>query len=196
MVDFQTSETKTNLMRAFAGESQARNRYTFAAGKARADKLYFVEYVFNFTAGQEKEHAEIFYNHLLSCAGKNIEIDAAYPIDMSETTASLLRSAHDHEYEEYQDIYKSFGDKAKAEGYLAVAESFYKIAEIEKSHGDRFAALAELVESGKMFVSDVECGWFCLNCGHVENGKAAPEMCPVCHHDKGYFIRAKMLLNI
>ena len=98
MVDFQSSETKKNLMRAFAGESQARNRYTFAAAKAHADKLYFVEYVFNFTAGQEKEHAEIFYNHLLSCAGKNIEIDAAYPIDLSETTLSLLLASHHKEY--------------------------------------------------------------------------------------------------
>lgn len=196
MIDFKESETKKNLMRAFAGESQARNRYTFAAAKAHSDKLYFVEYVFNFTAGQEKEHAEIFYNHLLSCAGQNIEIDAAYPVDPSETTLSLLRAAHKNEYEEYGDIYQSFGDKAKSEGYLAIAESFYKIAEIEKKHGDRFAALAELIESGKMFVSDVECGWFCLNCGHVSEGKQAPEMCPVCHHDKGYFIRAQMLLNI
>ena len=196
MVDFKQSETKKNLMRAFAGESQARNRYTFAAGKAHADKLYFVEYVFNFTAGQEKEHAEIFYNHLLSCAGENIEIDAAYPVDFSETTLSLLLAAHKNEYEEYGDIYQSFADKAKSEGYLAVAESFYKIAEIEKKHGDRFKALAELIESGKMFVSDVECGWFCLNCGHEFKGTSAPEMCPVCHHDKGYFIRAQMLLNI
>ena len=196
MVDFKSSETRKNLMRAFAGESQARNRYTLAAAKAHSEKLYFVEYVFNFTAGQEKEHAEIFYNHLLSCAGQNIEIDAAYPVDHSETTLSLLRAAHHNEYEEYQDIYKAFGDKAQCEGYLAVAESFYKIAEIEKKHGDRFSALADLIESGKMFVCDVECGWVCLNCGHEHTGTSAPEMCPVCHHDKGYFIRATMLLNI
>ena len=194
MVDFQQSETKKNLMRAFAGESQARNRYTFAAATARKEKLYAVEWVFNFTAGQEKEHAEIFYNHLASCQGKNIEICAAYPIDESKDTASLLRASHKNEYEEYQNIYKDFGDKAHSEGYLAIADSFYKISEIEKTHGDRFAKLLNLLETGKMFVSDLECTWVCLNCGHEVKGRFAPEMCPVCKHDKGYFIRAEFVL--
>ena len=194
MVDFQMSETKKNLMRAFAGESQARNRYTFAASVARKEKLYAVEWVFNFTAGQEKEHAEIFYNHLASCQGKNIEISAAYPIDNSKDTLSLLYASHKNEYEEYENIYKAFGDKAHSEGYLAIAASFYKISEIEKKHGDRFEKLANLLREGKMFVSDVECTWACLNCGHESRGRFAPEMCPVCHHDKGYFIRAEFVL--
>lgn len=195
MVDFQQSETKKNLMRAFAGESQARNRYTFAASEARKEKLYVVEWVFKFTAGQEKEHAEIFYNHLASCQGKNIEIDAAYPIDITTDALTLLKSAHKNEYEEYQNIYKAFGEKAQSEGYLAVADSFYKISEIEKTHGDRFMKLANLIETGKMFVSDLECGWVCLNCGYETKGRFAPEVCPVCKHDKGYFIRAEMMFK-
>ena len=194
MVDFQMSETKKNLMRAFAGESQARNRYTFAASVAKKEKLYSVEWVFNFTAGQEKEHAEIFYNHLASCQGKNIEFSAAYPIDDSKDTLSLLYASHKNEYEEYENIYKTFGDKAQNEGYLAIADSFYKISEIEKTHGDRFLKLADLIKTGRMFVSDFECAWVCLNCGHEVRGRFAPEMCPVCHHDKGYFIRAEFML--
>ena len=195
MVDFQQSETKKNLMRAFAGESQARNRYTLAAGQAKKEKLYVVEWVFNFTAGQEKEHAEIFYKHLAACQGQNIEIDAAYPVDNYVNTLSLLKDSHKNEYEEYQHIYKAFGDKAQSEGFLAVADSFYKISEIEKTHGDRFSKLANLIESGKMYVSDMECGWVCLNCGHETKGRFAPEMCPVCKHDKGYFIRAEMMFK-
>ena len=194
MVDFQMSETKKNLMRAFAGESQARNRYTFAASVAKKEKLYAVEWVFNFTAGQEKEHAEIFYNHLASCQGKNIEFSAAYPIDDSKDTLSLLYASHKNEYEECENIYKTFGDKAQNEGYLAIADSFYKISEIEKTHGDRFLKLADLIKTGRMFVSDFECAWVCLNCGHEVRGRFAPEMCPVCHHDKGYFIRAEFML--
>lgn len=196
MVDFQSSETKINLMRAFAGESQARNRYTFAANSANKEKLYAVEYIFKFTAGQEKEHAEIFYNHLASCQGKNIDICAGYPIDITKDTHSLLLSSYKNEYAEYEDVYKAFGDKAKEEGYIAVSESFYKIANIEKTHGDRFKNLADLIEKGKLFVSDVECGWVCLNCGYEVKGTAAPEMCPVCKHEKGYFIRAEMMFKI
>lgn len=193
MIDFQVSATKQNLMRAFAGESQARNRYTFAADQAHAEKLYCVEWLFKFTAGQEKEHAEIFYDHLTSCQGKNIDICAGYPIDVTKDSLSLLYSSHKNEYEEYESIYKEFGDKAKSEGYLAVADSFYKIANIEKTHGDRFKLLADLLDKGKLFLSDTECGWICLNCGYEMRGTQAPEMCPVCKHEKGYFIRAEMM---
>ena len=114
MVDFQQSETKKNLMRAFAGESQARNRYTLAAGQAKKEKLYVVEWVFNFTAGQEKEHAEIFYKHLAACQGQNIEIDAAYPVDNYVNTLSLLKDSHKNEYEEYQHRHSATRRKARA----------------------------------------------------------------------------------
>lgn len=188
-VKFTESETKDNLMRAFAGESQARNRYTFAASKAHKDGLHVVEQVFLFTAGQEKEHAEIYYNHLKEMCGETIFVDGGYPVDLHDNVVDLLKAAKHNEYEEYEDVYQKFGDKAKEEGFAKIAASFYQIAKIEKTHGDRFQRFAELLEQGKLFVSDVETGWMCLNCGHVFTGKEAPEKCPVCDHDKGYFIR-------
>lgn len=193
-MDLQSSETKNNLMRAFAGESQARNRYTFAASVAKSQNMQAVEAVFYFTAEQEKEHAEIFYNYLAKCAGENIKVDGAYPVDISGSVAELLRYAQHNEYEEYNDAYKHFGDTAKAEGFLDVAASFYSIAEIEKTHGDRFGRFAELLEQNKLFVSDIECKWMCLNCGYIYDGTSVPNICPVCHHDKGYFIRLTMAL--
>ncbi len=191
-VNFQNSETKINLMRAFAGESQARNRYTFAAGEARKQNLHVIEAVFLFTADQEKEHAEIFYQHLAEVAGETVAISGGFPVDITTSVQELLKTAHHNEYEEYGDAYPSFAEVAEREGFSEVAASFRMIAEIEKRHGDRFLAFAELMEQNKLFVSDVECGWMCLNCGHTFNGSAAPEQCPVCKHDKGYFIRLKM----
>ena len=103
-----------------------------------------------------------------------------------------MKAAQHNEYEEFDPVYKEFGDKAREEGFPKVAASFHHIAAIEKIHGDRFGQLAELLEQGKLFVSDVECKWMCLNCGFVFEGKQAPEMCPVCQHDKGYFIRFEL----
>lgn len=192
-VDFQNSETKDNLMRAFAGESQARNRYTFAASQAKKNGQYVISAVFGFTADQEKEHAEIFYNHLKELAGDTIFIDGGYPVDISEKLENLLRMAQHNEYEEHDDVYKNFGDKAEEEGFSKVAASFRMIAEIEKIHGDRFGRYAQLIEEGKMFVSDVEVEWMCLNCGYVYKGTNAPKTCPVCQHDQGYFIRFELV---
>ncbi len=191
-VAFKDSETKDNLMRAFAGESQARNRYTFAAGQAEKENLYVVQAVFQFTADQEKEHAEIFYNHLSQLAGETIHVDGGYPVDITDNVCKLLRMAQHNEYEEHDPVYKAFGDKAMEEGFLEVAGSFYNIAEIEKMHGDRFGRLAEWIEQEKLFVSDVKTGWMCLNCGFVFEGVKVPEQCPVCQHDKGYFIRLEL----
>ncbi len=191
-MDFKNSETKDNLMRAFAAESQARNRYTFAAGQAKKENLYVVSAVFRYTAEQEKEHAEIFYNHLKELSGENIHIDGSYPVDLADDVAKLLRMAQHNEYEEHDSVYKAFGDKAKEEGFLHVASSFHKIAEIEKIHGDRFGHLAELLEQNKLFVSNVKTTWMCLNCGFVFEGEKVPEKCPVCEHDRGYFIRFEL----
>ncbi len=190
--DFKNSETKDNLMRAFAGESQARNRYTFAAEKAKEQKLQVIEAVFRYTADQEKEHAEIFYNHLKELAGDTIHVDGGYPVDLTDSIIDLLRKAQHNEYEEHNRVYKAFGDKASEEGFPAVASSFYLIGDIEKVHGDRFGAFAQLMEENKLFISDVKTGWICLNCGHVFEGERAPETCPVCSHDKGYFIRLEL----
>lgn len=192
-VSFNESETKDNLMRAFAGESQARNRYTFAASQAKKDGLQVISAIFAFTADQEKEHAEIFYKHLKEMAGETIFIDGGYPVDISKNVSDLLKMAQHNEYEEHDPIYKSFGDKAKEEGFNKVAASFHMIAEIEKIHGDRFGRFAKLMEEGKLFVSDVEVEWMCLNCGYVYKGKEAPKNCPVCDHDQGYFIRFELV---
>lgn len=189
-IKFSDSVTKTNLMRAFAGESQARNRYVFAASQAKKDGKHVISAVFGYTASQEEAHAKVFYNHLKELAGENIIIeDAAYPVNISNNLVDLLESAQHNEYEEHEPVYREFGDMAKKEGYQNIANTFYKIAEIEKLHGDRFGRFASLLKEGKLFVSDVEEEWMCLNCGHVYKGKEAPQICPVCSHDQGFFIR-------
>lgn len=191
-VEFKNSETKDNLMRAFAGESQARNRYTFAAAFAEQQKQQAIAQIFIYTANQEKEHAEIFYNHLQELAGETIHIDGGYPVDLTDDLAKLLRMAQHNEYEEHDDVYKNFAQKAKEEGFPKVAASFEMIAEIEKYHGDRFGKFAEMLEQNKLHVSDVKTGWICLNCGHIHEGESVPPQCPVCDHDRGYFIRVEL----
>ena len=193
--NFSESETKINLMRAFAGESQARNRYTFAASLAKNQNLNFIEKLFTFTANQEKEHAEIFYNHLEELTGEKIDICGSYPIDITNSVSEMLRLAHSNEYDEYNNVYKNFGDIAKEEGFLKISSDFYLIAKIEKVHGDRFLKFAELLENNKLFESDTNSSWFCLNCGHIHNGSNAPEVCPVCNHNKGYFIKLDFTEN-
>ena len=120
-VDFKTSETAKNLMRAFAGESQARNRYTFAAQTAKKQNLHVIEAIFTFTADQEKEHAEIYYNHLKDLLGETIEIDGGYPVDTHDDVLKLLRSAQHNEYEEYDPVYKTYANIASEEGFSKVA---------------------------------------------------------------------------
>ena len=191
-VEFSDSVTKDNLMRAFAGESQARNRYTFAAGQAKKQNQQVISRVFLFTAEQEKEHAEIFYNHLKELSGETIHVDGGYPVDLSDDLVELLRMAQHNEYEEHDDVYKKFADKATEEGFPKVANSFLLIAEIEKTHGDRFGRFAEYLEQNKLYISDVKTGWMCLNCGFIYEGEKAPEKCPACQHDKGYFIRVDL----
>lgn len=191
-MDLINSETKINLLRAFAGESQARNRYTFAAAQAKQQKLHVIEAVFTFTANQEKEHAEIYYNHLKELAGETIQMDGGYPVDAAQNMVQLLRTAQHNEMEEFDPVYPAFAEAAKKEGFAKIADSFSWIAGIEKTHGDRFGKLADLLEQDRLFLSDVECGWMCLNCGYVFTGKGAPEKCPVCDHDRGYFIRLTM----
>ena len=188
-VSFAESETKTNLMRAFAGESMARNRYVFSADSSKREHLHVLERLFRFTADQEQQHAKIFYNHLKELNGSPVIIDAGYPVDNYADAGKLLRAAQHNEYEEHDDVYQKFGDKAKEEGFSHVASSFYLIAEIEKIHGDRFGKFADLVEQDRLFVADSQISWMCLKCGHIFNGTEAPRACPVCAHDQGYFLR-------
>ena len=187
-MDFLTSQTKINLMKAFAGESQARNRYTFASYKAKEQKLHVIQAVFEFTADQEKEHAEIFYNKLKQATGENIAIESTFPVDLTDDVVKLLKMAHHNEYEEHDDVYKNFSDTAYSEGFDDIGLAFSNLAKIEKVHGDRFLMYADLLSQNKLFVSDVKCDWMCLNCGHIHKGDTIPENCPVCSHNKGYFI--------
>ena len=186
------STTKENLLRAFAGESQARNRYDFAAQACKEKKLYVLEALFKYTAGQEKEHAEIFYNHLVKGGCENVTITANYPVDLTQEPLKLLELAQQHELDEFGDIYPAFAEKAQEEGFAEAARHFRQIADIEKVHAQRFERFAKYLQDNKLFVSDVETGWMCLNCGHVLSGKQAPAKCPVCSHDQGYFIRLEL----
>lgn len=190
--NFKVSKTKDNLMRAFAGESQARNRYSFASELAKSQQLYVVEAIFKFTADQECEHAKIFYNKLSELSGENICVDGTYPVDITNSVAKLLRCAEHNELEEYENVYQSFASTATEEGFADVASIFTQIADIERSHANRFSLFADLIEQEKLFVSDVECEWMCLNCGNILTTKTVPPACPVCNHPRGYFIRLEL----
>lgn len=188
MNKLKDSKTKVNLMRAFAGESQARNRYTFGASQAKGQKLAVIEQAFLYTADQERAHAKVFYNHLKELSGESVHIDGIYPVEIFDNIEQTLRAAQHDEYEEWEKVYKEFADIAKEEGFLEVANSFSKIALIEKVHGDRFGRFAQQIEEETLFKSDNEEQWICLNCGHIHTGKEAPKSCPVCQHPQGYFI--------
>lgn len=175
-MDLKNSQTKDNLMRAFAGESQARNRYLFAASQAKKEKLHVIQAVFEYTADQERAHAKVYYDHLKELAGSNISVDGSYPVDIYDNMVQLLRAAQHNEYEEHDDVYAKFGE----------------IAEIEKTHGDRFGKFADYMEEGKLFLNDEKTEWLCLNCGHIHNSAEAPKSCPVCNHPQGFFIRLGM----
>ncbi|MBC5737422.1 MULTISPECIES: rubrerythrin [Oscillospiraceae] len=191
-VSFDKSETRVNLMRAFAGESQARNRYTFAAGLAKKKNLQVIQGVFTFTASQEEQHAKVYYNLLEKLSGQTIGIDGTYPVDIFPDILQHLRAAQHNEYQEWDHDYRHFAEVAKGEGFEEISHTFSSIADIEKTHGDRFGRFADLLEQGKLFVSDVECKWMCLNCGQIIDATMAPAMCPVCKHPQGFFVRWEM----
>ena len=191
-MNLQNTQTLTNLMRAFVGESLARNRYTFAAETAEQQKLQVISAVFRFTADQEKEHAEIFADCLGRAGQENLELAAGYPVDTSANVLALLAAAAKNEEQEHLEAYPAFAAKAREEGFGEIARKFELIAEIEKCHAGRFRAFHKLLSENKLFVSDAACGWICLNCGHEFTALAAPEKCPVCSHDRGYFIRVEM----
>lgn len=187
-VHFSESKTKENLMRAFAGESQARNRYTIAAERAENLGMITIASVFRYTADQERAHAERFYDLLKELSGETIHIDGAYPVDQQDSLAGLLRAAEHNEHEEFADVYQAFGKVAEEEGFLEAASAFFQIAEIEHIHEERFKGLADMLESGTYYVSEDVARWMCTNCGYIHEGKQAPKICPVCRHEQGYFI--------
>lgn len=189
MIEFDTSKTKENLMRAFAGESQARNRYTFAASAAKKEGYSIIEHLFKYTADQEKSHAKQFMGKLKQFSGQDIVINAAYPVEVETNTLKLLRYAEKHENDEFSVIYDDFAKIAKEEGFNDIAILFSNIASIEKVHSDRFKKYADRLESGTLFKENTETLWMCTNCGFIFEGTAAPKACPVCAHPQGYFIR-------
>lgn len=190
-LSLKDSQTKFNLMRAFTGESQARNRYTFAAQLAHQKKLPILEKVFLYTAEQEKAHAKVFYDFLKDCSGETITIDGSYPVDYSLEIADHLKQSHLHEYHEFEDVYPAFANIAEEEGFLPVAHAFRAIAQIEKSHGNRFEYYYQLLQNNTLFQDETSISFLCLNCGHIHNATNAPEHCPVCQQEQGYFIRLK-----
>ncbi|WP_101697059.1 rubrerythrin family protein [Clostridium minihomine] len=189
MIELKNSITKENLLKAFAGECQAWRRYEMAATLARKQNLEVLYWLFHYTGTQEKEHAEVFYNHLKEFNGQQIQINADYPVDNSNNILELLQLAAKHEAAEHDTIYKTFGDTAKEEGFSAIANSFYWIAEIEKTHSDRFARYAQLMGSNKLFENDTPTEYICLSCGHIHKATGAPQTCPVCGHNQGFFVR-------
>lgn len=190
-VSFQQSETCKNLMRAFAGESQARNRYTMAAEQAKQQQLEVISQIFLYTADQERAHAKVFYDLLGEMAGETIDIEGSFPVDISEDIPSLLRSAQHNEHEEESFDYPAFAAAADKEGYKAISRIFEMIAQVEGDHAKRFGQLADMMEQNKLFVSNVETGWICLNCGTKVTSAMAPAQCPVCKHDRGWFVRVE-----
>jgi len=193
IMELKDSQTKDNLMRAFAGESQARNRYTFAAEMANKNHLYVIQKVFDLTAAQEKEHARVFYSYLKEMEGQEIKLDsAAYPVNTAEKLEVQLQNALENETKESDDVYRAFGDTALKEGFNQIAGKFYMIADIEKVHAMRFQNFYTLLKEGKLFASDVKTGWMCLNCGYVIEATTAPQNCPVCDGEQGYFVRLSL----
>ena len=155
-MDLKDSNTKINLMRAFAGESQARNRYTIAGEAAKRQGMYIIKDLFTYTANQEKAHAEVFYRALKSCNSDNINIDGGYPVSYYDDVAKLLRAAEHGEFQEYDDVYSNFAKVAKEEGFIAISNIFNNIAEIEKKHGERFGKYADMIEKDTLYNREEE----------------------------------------
>ena len=189
---YESSRTKENLMKAFAGESQARNRYMFAAEQANTSNLYVLAEIFRYTADQEQAHAKVFYDHLAGLAGQNIAVKGTYPVDVADNVLDLLHMAQHNELEEFENVYPHFASVAEEEGFLPVAASFRMIAEIEHNHARRFQHVAKLLEEGRLFAGTGEAVWMCQNCGHLYKGSKVPDTCPVCQHNRGFFIPVDM----
>ncbi|NLF87668.1 rubrerythrin family protein [Candidatus Bathyarchaeota archaeon] len=183
-MDFIGSQTEKNLLAAFAGESQARNRYTFFASVAKKQGYEQIAAIFEETAANEKEHAELFFKHL---KGGVVEITASYPAGVIASTADNLKAAAEGEKLEWGTIYPGFAEVAKKEGFLDVARTFTMVAQVEVYHEHRYNKLLENVNMGKVFKKDQPIKWKCRNCGMVIEEPEAPDKCPTCAHPQAYF---------
>jgi rubrerythrin len=178
------SETEKNLLKAFAGESQARNRYTYFASVAKKEGYEQISSIFLETAENEKEHAKVFFKYL---EGGKVEITATYPAGEIGTTAENLFAAAEGEKEEWGKLYPEFEKIARKEGFKEIADSFKEIAEVEEQHEKRYRKFLENVKTGKVFRKDKVVKWKCRNCGYIHEGKEAPLVCPACKHPRAYY---------
>jgi len=172
MENLKGTKTEANLMAAFSGESQARNKYTYYASKAKKEGFEQIAELFTETANNEKEHAKIWFKLLH---------------DGVADTATNLKDAAAGEKYEWTDMYANFAKEAREEGFTKIAVLFEEVAKIEKDHEERYNALLANIEQGKVFKKDTPQQWICSNCGHIHEGPNAPEVCPVCEHPKAYF---------
>ena len=184
MTSLKGTKTEKNLLISFAGESQARNRYTYFSGVAKKEGYEQIAAIFEETANQEKEHAKRFFKFL---EGGGLEITWAYPAGKIGTTEENLIAAAEGEHEEWSFMYPEFAKVAAEEGFTAISKVFEFISEVEKFHEDRYLALLNNVKAGLVFDRNAEVKWQCRNCGYVHTGKSAPESCPACAHPKAYF---------
>ena len=184
MASVKGTRTEHNLLAAFAGESQARNRYTYFASVARKEGYRQIEALFLETAENEREHAKRFFKFL---EGGALEITATYPAGVIGTTADHLKAAADGENEEWTILYPAAADIAEEEGFPVVAQAFRAIAKVEEKHEARYRKLLVNVESGQVFKKDANVAWKCMNCGYVHDGDEAPGMCPACVHPQEHF---------
>ncbi len=185
MAELKGSKTEQNLLKAFAGESQARNRYTFYAKAAKKEGYEQISAIFLQTAEHERQHAKRFFAHL---EGGVVEITAAYPAGRLEgTTAEHLAAAAAGEREEWTDLYPSFADIAEQEGFKDVATSFRMVARAEAMHEERYRKLLDNVETAAVFEKPEKVRWVCRKCGYIHEGPKAPKLCPTCTHPQSYF---------
>ena len=184
MGSIKGTQTEQNLLKSFAGESQARMRYDYFAKQAKKEGLEQIAAIFNETALNEKEHAKRFFKFL---EGGMVEITAAYPAGIIGTTLDNLKAAADGENEEWTDLYPTFADVAEKEGFKDVAIAYRMIAKVEKAHEERYRKLYANLESGKVFEREGVIVWKCRNCGYLHEGKKAPKKCPACLHPQSYF---------
>ncbi|KUO61949.1 MAG: rubrerythrin [Gracilibacter sp. BRH_c7a] len=186
---FEGTKTFANLAKAFAGESQARNRYVFSASVAKKDGFQAIGSTFLETAENEQEHAKVFYKLLVKYAPSTdvIHVRADYPLEYKDTLANL-KAAAEGEREEWEIIYSEFGDIAEQEGFAEIAAAFRNIASVENHHYLRYLGLAKAVETSTLFKKDITTDWKCTNCGYIHQGSTAPDICPACIHPQGFFI--------
>ena len=187
-MELKGSETEKNLLKAFAGESQARMRYTYFSSVAKKEGYEQISAIFLETAENEKEHAKIFFKHLKEGKGEMLEINASFPSGYISDTEENLRMAAEGEFEEHSKLYPDFAEIAKKEGFMEIAKSFEEIAEVEEEHEKRYRKLLSNIKEGIVFKREgEEVRWKCRNCGYLHGGNQAPDICPACKHSQAHY---------